>query len=246
MTNPAVVESNKIPRISFAMLCGSGSVKCDTMLSLVQSMQFLASKGIEHDLIMLQGVTGVDSARNIITDIFMQRDYTHIMMIDDDMAWAADLPYRMLQENLPILGVPYKRKNINNCRWTVNHPIPEVALMAGKPYLMRVDSIGTGMMLVNRHVFDTLRPLTETAIISDQRPPVPLYFRHTISSNGKLKSEDFSFCEKVRLQGIDIWAWVDEEIAHIGNYAYTGRYSDIVGTNMRYEGQRLPLRVMLE
>lgn len=246
MSNPSVIESNKPPKISFAMLCGSGSVKHDTMNSLIMSMQHLARMGVEHDFITLQGVTGVDSARNIITEIFMQRDYSHLMMIDDDMAWAADLPYRMMLENVDIIGVPYKRKNIKNCRWTVNHPVPDAEVMEGRPYLLKVDSLGTGMMMVKRHVFDKLKPFTESAIMADERPAIPLYFRHTIGENGKLKSEDFSFCENARKQGIGVWAWVDEEIAHIGNYAYTGRYSDVIGADMKYDGNRLQLQVMLE
>ena len=243
--NPVVIESNKQPKLSIAMLCGSGSVKHDTMNSLIMSMQFLASRAIEYDFITLQGVTGIDSARNIITEIFMQNGHSHLLMVDDDMAWSADLPFRMLQENLDILGVPYKRKNIKNCRWTVNHPVPDVDTMDGKSYLMRVHSLGTGMMMIKRRVFETLGPTTDKAILNDDRPAIPLYFRHTIDKNGKLKSEDFSFCERAREAGIDIWAWVDEEIAHIGNYAYTGRYSDVIGIG-QYEGQRMPLRVMLE
>lgn len=244
--NPLRIDGLKHPTLSIAMLCGSGSVKHDTMNSLIMSMQHLAAKGVQYDYITLQGVTGVDSARNILTEIFMQNGHSHLLMIDDDMAWAADLPYRMMQENLDVLGVPYKRKNAKNCRWTVNHPLPEVALMDSKPYLMRVDSLGCGMMMVKRGVFDRLEAHTDKAIISEERPPISLYFRHTIDKNGKLKSEDFSFCELARSQGVDIWSWVDEEIAHIGNYAYTGRYSDNLGDGFGYDGQRLPLRVMLE
>lgn len=246
MPSPAVISSNKQPKLSIGMLSGSGSIKHDTMNSLIMSMQFLAAHGVEHDFITLQGVTGVDSARNILTEIFMQGTNSHLLMIDDDMAWAADLPLRMMREGLDILGVPYKRKNIKNCRWTINHPIPDIEVMESKPYLMKVTSIGTGMMMVKRRVFETLKTFCESAIVSEERPAIPLYFRHTIDKAGKLKSEDFSFCEKARSSGVDIWAWVDEEIAHIGNYAYIGRYSDVIGSEMKYEGERLPLRVMLE
>lgn len=243
MPNPVLIEGPKNPRISFAMLCGSGSVKHDTMNSLIMSLQWCAQQGIEYDFITVQGLTGVDSARNVITDMFMQRGYSHLCMIDDDMAWAADLPVRMLKENVDIIGVPYKRKNVKNCRWTVNHPTPNVEVMEGRPYLMKVDSLGTGMMMIKRTVFEKLD--VEQAFLSEERPPIKLYFRHTIDKNGKLKSEDFSFCERARDAGFDVWAWTDEEIAHIGNYAYTGRYSDVIGGE-GYKGNRLDLRVMLE
>lgn len=240
------IESPHLPKLSIAMLCGSGSVKHDTMNSLIMSMQHLQSVGVVYDYITLQGVTGIDSARNLITDMFLQRDFTHMLMIDDDMAWSADLPFRMLRENLEILGVPYKRKRVKNCRWTVNHPVPDVALMDGKPYLMRVDSIATGMMMVRRSTFEKLAPFTERAIISEDKPPINLYFRHTIGSNGKLRSEDFSFCELARSNGIDVWAWTDEDIAHIGDYAYTGNYNTDIVQLGEYDGPREPLRVMLK
>ena len=241
-----VVQGLMPPKVSIAMLCGSGSVKMDTMNCLIQTMNQLSVMGVEHDYIALQGITGVDSARNIATSMFMERDYSHLMMIDDDMAWSSDLVYRMLRQNLDVLGVPYLRKNIKNSLWTVNHPVPDVELMDGRPYLMKVSSVATGLMMVKRTVFERLRDKVDHAIISEEKPPIPLYFRHTIDAKGKLKSEDFSFCELARGNGIDVWAWVDEETAHIGNYAYRGRYSDIVGKDMAYGGPRLDLKIMLE
>lgn len=231
--------------ICLAMLCGSGSVKHDTMNSMIMTVQNLVARGIKYEYITVQGVTGVDSARNIITDLFLAGDCEFILMIDDDMAWAADLPARMMKERLGILGVPYLRKNKANPRWTVNHHPVNVDVMQGREYLMRVDSIATGMMMIHRDVFVALRASTQCAIVSESKPPIPLYFRHTVDNGGKLKSEDYSFCEAASKAGIDVWAWVDEPIAHIGNYAYTGNYRDAIN-GVAFGGNREPLRVMLE
>lgn len=249
MPNPAVISSNEPPSLSIVMLSGSGAVKMDTMMCLLMSCQVLAKHWVKYDFISVQGVTGVDNARNIAAEIFMQGNHSHMLMIDDDMGWSADLPLRMLKEGVDILGVPYLRKNIKNPRWTVNHPAPDADVMQGRPYLLKVDSVATGMMMVKRSVLEKLRPSVDKAILSQESPPIPLYFRHTIDDRGVMKSEDFSFCELARKAGVDIWAWVDEEIAHIGNYAYTGRYVDKLGDaakDMVYAGPRIPLRVMLE
>ena len=231
--------------ICLAMLCGSGSVKHDTTNSLIMTIQDLIAKGIAYEYVTVQGVTGVDSARNIITDLFLAGDCEFMLMIDDDMAWAADLPARMMKERLGILGVLYLRKNKTNPRWTVNHDPVNVDVMQGREYLMRVDSIATGMMMIHRDVFAAQFSCTRTAIISENKPPIPLYFRHTIDADGRLKSEDYSFCERARKAGIDIWAWIDEPIAHIGNYAYTGNYRNVIN-GAAFDGKREPLKVMLE
>lgn len=246
MTNPIVIAGVSRPKLMLCMASGSGSVKFDSMACFVMSIQNLIQNTVPYEINLLSSITGVDAMRNINAEIFMRSDCTHLLMIDDDMAWSADLPTRMLRENVDILGVPYKRKNIKNERWTVNHPVPDAEVMEGRPYLLKVDSIGTGMMMVSRRVFDKIRPTIETAIMAGDRPAVSLYFRHTLSDKGVMRSEDFSFCELARKNGFDVWAWVDEEIAHIGNYAYTGRYSDVIGPEMKYEGSRLPLKVMLE
>lgn len=253
MTIPAIISSSEVvgqqPKVFISMLSGSGTVKIDTLASLIMTIQQFILHKVRYELGLLAHITGVDSARNVNAEIFMQTDCTHMLMIDDDMAWAADLPLRLLKENVDIIGVPYRTKNIKNDRWTARHTEGEQHCMsADKLYLMKMNALGTGMMLVRRNVFEALKPNVEHASMGDKDQPVAQYFRHGII-NGKIRSEDFMFCEIARQSGFDVWAYVDEEIAHIGPYAYIGNYADKLDTDetkFRYQGDRVPLRVMLE
>lgn len=250
MTNPLVISSPAQTKVFISMLSGSGSVKIDTMASLIMTIQNFISHKIRYELGLLAHITGVDSARNISTEIFMKSDCTHLLMIDDDMAWASDLPLRLLSENVDIVGVPYRTKNIKRERWTARHTEGEqVCLNENRLYMMKMNALGTGMMMVKRNVFDVIKPTIEHAEMGDNNQPVGMYFRHSIV-DGKVRSEDFMFCELARQQGFDVWGYVDEEIAHVGNYAYTGNYADKLegeGTvKFRYAGKREALRVLLE
>lgn len=260
MSNPAVISGFAEPaepvkpiepKVFISLLSGSGSVKIDTMSSLIMSIQWMIQNRIRYEIGMLAHITGVDSARNISTEIFMQTDCTHMLMIDDDIAWAADLPIRLLQENVDIVGVPYKTKNVKRPRWTARHTVDEQhCISADRLHMMRLDGLGTGMLLVRRGVFETLKATVPKAKFSDADKILSCYFQHEINPDTQqMQSEDFVFCRRAREAGYLIWGYVDEEIAHIGNYAYTGNYADMLDTDetkFRYNGVRQPLRVILE
>lgn len=254
MTNPSAISGDETgslqPKLFISLLCGSGSVKIDTLSSLIMTIQHLILHKVRYELGLLANITGVDSARNINAEIFTQKsDCTHMLMIDDDMAWSADLPLRLLRENVDIVGVPYRTKNIKRERWTARHTEGEQHCMsADKLYMMKMNALGTGMMLVKRNVFEFLKPKVEHAEMGDNNQPVAQYFRHGII-DGKIRSEDFMFCEIARAAGFDVWAYVDEDIAHIGNYAYTGNYADKLDTDetkFRSGHEKISLRMMLE
>jgi hypothetical protein len=134
---------------------------------------------------------------------------THLLFLDDDMMFPAELMYRLFEHDKPIVAVNYPTRKA---------PIHMTAQKGGKP-LSSADKIGTeavdfagmGAMLVQLAVFDKLEtPYFSTAYWKNER------------GEGYI-SEDAYFCLKARKAGFDILVdhGLSQEVSHIGSAAYS-------------------------
>ena len=142
-----------LPHVMIATPCKDGKVDINYAVDLAASCQVLTHAGIKHR-ISTACTSSIDNARSCLATLFLKTDSTHLLFIDDDMAWAPDLPLRMLNEHVDIVGIPYRKKK-PQLEYTVRHGL-NVATMQEHPWMMKVDAIGMGMTLIERKVFETL------------------------------------------------------------------------------------------
>lgn len=242
------------PHIMICTPCHSGKVDINYHVSLALAGGHLAQHGVVYTLDYNVGMS-VDWARSQMATTFLEqmKECTHLLFIDDDMAFSADLPYRMLQENVDIVAVPYRRKQ-KEVKYNIRHGV-RVKTIPGRPYMIGVESIATGMMMIRRNVFEELAKTVPEFLYNDQGEKGRLFFRHELVDDEMVggvsyMGEDYYFCRIAREAGFDIWAYVDEEIAHIGNCAYDGNYKTHAekGTSDRfdYEGSKVPMRLLIK
>lgn len=224
------------PSIMICTPCKDGRVDINYALSLTASCQILTGAGVSHK-ISAASTSSIDNCRSVLAGIFLKSDCTHLLFIDDDMAWASDLPLRLINENVDIVGVPYRKKK-EALEYTVRHP-PLVASLEDRPWMVMVDAIGMGMTLVKRSVFEKLSDLVPEYYVGDNEQediPYRLFFRHEIvvDKDGKPKyeSEDFHFCRLAAMAGIEIFAYVDEDVPHIGRKAFCGAFNERIGVGI--------------
>ena len=223
------------PNILICTPCHSGKVDLNYHISVTLMGANLSRAGVDYALDYNVGMT-VDWARSRMASDFLKGPYTHLLFIDDDMAFAADLPYRLLCENVDVVAVPYRRKT-RDVLFNVRHGI-RVKTMPDRPYMVGVESIATGMMMIRRNVFEKLAPTTPDFRYDDKGETGKLFFRHQLVDDEMVggvsyMGEDYWFCKTARDAGFDVWAYVDEEIGHIGSYAYDGKYSDHAAQGMK-------------
>lgn len=249
---PVDTMPNERPHILICTPCHSGKVDVNYSVSLALAGGHLSKNGVNYTLDYNVGMT-VDGARSeMATRFWKGKEYTHMLFIDDDMAFSADLPYRMLIENVGLVAVPYRRKQ-RVPKYNIRHPL-RVKYMPDRPYMMAVENIATGMMMIRRDLIEKLAPTTPDYLYNDQGEGGKLFFRHDLVDDEMVggvayMGEDYFFCKKAREAGFDVWAYVDENVAHIGNYAYDGAYSDFCerDTGKKYSTDRpkLPMRMLL-
>jgi hypothetical protein len=221
-----------MPYLMIATPCKDGTVDLNYALSLTATCQVLTHAGIKYQMAHVC-TSSIDNARNILATLFVKSECTHLLFVDDDMAWASDLPLRMLNENVDIVGVPYRKKKAEP-EFTISHS-REVASIEGRPWMMLADGLGMGMTLIARRVFDALVDEVPSyhCYSSELNRPQSMFFRHQLVSDKdgmmKYESEDFHFCRLAKAKGFEIFGYIDENVPHIGRKAFSGAYSDYIG-----------------
>lgn len=139
---------------------------------------------------------------------------SHILFIDSDMRFPEDTLDRLLKADKDIVGANYKQRTQNE--WTarkggrfVDSATPRRTTGGGQDWppdgLEEVDTLGTGVTLINVEVFKKL--------------PEPWFAMPYDTSIGKLVGEDVYFCTIARENGYKIWVDhnLSREVKHTGS-----------------------------
>jgi hypothetical protein len=212
--------------------------------SLLQLQSDMEQNGHKLTCIFLGNESLIQRARNTIAHHFLQTDASHLLFIDADQKFRPQDIVKMIQEDKGIIAgcVPMKGINWQRVKQgaVLNHPdlskltgifnINELEghKMTDPEQPFQVKHAGTGFMLINRSVFETLKPISEIYTNGGQSIPdgeeVYDFFPVGVY-DGKLLSEDFNFCHLFRKAGGTVWAAPWCELGHFGSYLFNGQYS---------------------
>jgi len=204
----------------------------------------------------------ISESRNfLLTHWIDKTDASHILFIDADMGFEAQLIADMVAFDKPVVGVAYPKRKIDLQRVATlagaGEP-PDRAITkahefvlrplrkGGRPKIvngfMEVEGCGAGILLIQRSCIETmLRRMPE---LSDEKAkktsPITKDLDRLIRAfdilhvGGLRLSEDYSFCHRWRnlCQG-EIWVSVGHAITHVGLQEFKSRYVDrlAVGPN---------------
>ncbi|MEP2234181.1 MAG: hypothetical protein ABJM58_01350 [Alteripontixanthobacter sp.] len=160
-----------------------GGAEASYVSGMVNLLVLAEKSGLDCSYVTMADNPCIDRARNMLADIFLRSDCTHLLFIDDDIgfepAQVIDFIQRMAaDEKLAVFGGPCPRRMI---AWKQVHAAaraglamddPEGLEVAGGQYAMepldpaapvKTDEpfellrLGTGMMAIRRDVLETLR-----------------------------------------------------------------------------------------
>jgi len=218
-----------------------------------------ANYGIEVRFSFIFNESLITRARNYLVDEFLRAEgFTHLLFLDSDIHFDPRDVVALLALDKDIIGGPYPKKSI---KWNavkdavkkfpdieagelekvagdfVFNPAPGTEKFSvAEP--IEVLEIGTGFMMVKRHVFDKFKdaypqlrykPDHVGQANFDGSRYIHAYFDTVIDSkeNGgfgsdRYLSEDYMFCQWWRRLGGQIWLCPWMRTHHIGTYAFTG------------------------
>jgi hypothetical protein len=218
---------------------------CKVHTHFATSLMKLQTCLVKHGIRMTTDLMGNESlitrARSILAEKFLRSDATHLLFIDSDIVFHEDTVMKMLKSGHDIVCGPYAKKGINYTDiMKLENPTAQtvqqqaisynVNLMKQKDHnveqgFMEVTEAATGMMLISRHVLQTLRDTHGDKMVKNDIPgsrdiidEYCLLFDTSICPETKrFLSEDYAFCALARNKGFRVMIYCLARLGHIGN-----------------------------
>lgn len=190
----------------------SGFVRAGFAHSLANMMGHLASVGIQSRpgatlLIQLNMVEGsvIHMAREEIVTRAFEQNSTHLLFLDDDMIFAADILDDLMAHRKPMVITNYLLKTENPKFLTVDMDSREILTSKKSTGLQVAQSGGFGVSLFEMEVF--------------KKTPQPWFLPLYLPEVKKYTTEDVPFFYRTRQVGYTTYVDHDasKKIAHIGN-----------------------------
>lgn len=213
--------------------------------SIISLISVLSKNGYLVNYIDLSNESLITRARNTLTELFLRSGNDYLLFIDSDQGFNADGVLKMIQEDVDIIGAAVPMKGINwesvkkavleekedlskhTAIYNVNISKEQKEAIRSNPLsIAEVDYIGTGLMLIKRDVFQTLKEYTPS-YKSDQLKTGTIEYGQTIydfwrteidAESNRLLSEDYNFCKMWKNLGGKIYVAPYVKVTHVGTY----------------------------
>lgn len=204
-----------------------------TLLATHALASGLRARGIEWGISAISNPS-IDWVRNWFLTHWYDGlpQYTHLLMIDDDMAFMPDVVLDMLAFGEPVVGALYPKKTAMR-EWAVSGVAkPEIR----GPFI-EVEGLGCGCFLIRRDAITTM--LEKMPEIIDTRPNsidlklfqdtgIKRFLRPFDCINDPergMVSEDISFGRRWRMCGGKVWAATHHKMVHVGPHEWADCYA---------------------
>lgn len=198
--------------------------------ALATATAYLAREGVQFDVVMIEDSL-VDRARDRAAAALLRDDYTHLLFIDADIDFHPQAITRLLAADKDLIVAAYRSKNERNefslCFLPDAHDRLEECPTTGA---IKIARAGTGFMMIRRCVFERISEARPDLHYTDVSPvtgntPMVAYFEHIIMA-GRRWSEDFTFCERWRGLGGDVWLDPTIQLGHWGPMVWRGSIAE--------------------
>jgi hypothetical protein len=212
-------------KVTIATPAYDHKVTAEYAMSLASTVSLLNSQGIEHHINFLMGDSLVVSARNKIVEQFWNSDSTHLLCIDSDLSWPPLAVLACIQSKKEFIGGLYPTRYGNNKDFIYRPSLDSSGNKILDGYLMKVDYMPAGFMLMERGVIKKLRlKFPELKFKSQHDPNDRGYcFFNTELHDDEFWGEDFIFCKRLREAGIDLWVDTLIPFKHGKNFGSVGQ-----------------------
>ena len=201
-----------------------GKLNIKTSFALAKLMPVALGHGISVYLSHISGCSIITMARNRLVDEFLKTDCTDLLFIDSDViAQTADVLRLMAQSGDKDVTAGNYPRRAKDKKFFMDLHFDENGDLEFDGSMMRINRIGTGFMLIQRHVIEAIASKAEKYLSSDGAGEVASVFDFKIQ-DGNFVGEDYSFCDKARAEGFKIWTDVEISLPHMGTEEFTSDF----------------------
>ena len=210
-----------------------GKLSIKLAYSLAQLMPAAMRLGISVRLGHVSGCSIITMARNRLVDEFLKTDCTDLLFIDSDVIAQTEDVLRLLAQSgdKDVTAGNYPRR-AKDKKFFMDLYFDEKGDLEFDGSMMRINRVGTGFMLIRRHVVETIAAKSERYLSNDGSGEIASVFDFKIE-DGNFVGEDYSFCDKARAEGFKIWTDVEISLPHMGTEEFTSDFqNDVMGPLM--------------
>jgi len=223
----AVLEGRKL---FIAIPCHDGRLNVKTAYAIAQLMPEAMRLGVSVTLSDISNCSLITMARNCLVAEFLKTDCTEMLFIDSDVIVTPNDILRLMAQSgdKDVTAGAYPRrakdkKFFTDLYWTEDNNLE----FDGS--LMRVQRVGTGFMLIQRHVIEKMMEAHPewSYLNKPDGERIPALFDFAIV-NDNYVGEDYLFCNRVTEMGFTVHIDVDISLPHIGTEAFTNNFREEV------------------
>ncbi len=211
------------------------SVFCaQSLMNVVQAlnvMQDVNGNPVKYEFKFEMGNPWISMARNNLARYFMEKDYTDMIFIDDDIGFPAPAFVDLCWAKEELISGVYPKKQDDVCFAMLlktdadNHPI-------NKDGVFEAISLPTGFMKIKRVVFDKIAAAHPELAYADPINGKKTYnFFAEYVEDGKFYGDDYGFCNHWTRLGGKCWVLPDVTFSHSGEKAYFGNLYEYIKTH---------------
>jgi hypothetical protein len=226
-TKQAVLEGRKL---FIGIPCHDGRLNVKTAYALAQLMPEAMRLGVSVTLSDISNCSIITMARNCLVAEFLKTDCTELLFIDSDVIVTPGDILRLMAQSgdKDITAGTYPRrakdkKFFTDLYWTENNDLEFDGSM------MRVKRIGTGFMLIQRHVIEKMAEAHPEWSYQNKPTGERMYalFDFAIKDDNYI-GEDYLFCDRATQMGFKVHVDVDISLPHLGSETFTNNFREEV------------------
>jgi hypothetical protein len=207
-------------RVLIATPCLDQKVDAYFVHSLCESIKL----GIEHNIdvrcVFLANESILPMARNELFSLAYHEKYDHMVFIDDDEYWTAQVLIDIVKSHKDVITVPVVNKSDKN-PLTYNIWIPKNIEKDAEDGYFKLEKTGTGFLKISQRV---VKDLYESNMQLEFRGKKLSNICEYGFENGTFMGEDIALARKIKDLGYDIWCNPHYTVSHIGNKMYKGDF----------------------
>ena len=234
-----------MPKLLIGTPCYNGTVTIQYMSSMLRLQHILAQEGTAFSHATTASESLITRARNFIVSQFLDGpQFTHLLFIDADIGFDPSIVRRYLKADKDIVagiypikhldpeairGLPSGRSIATTLKYATKLDETERPDADG---FSKAEYAATGFMLIKRNVLEQMAAahpeLKYERSFSKGGRGANLYALFDTSldrEKGLYLPEDYTFCNRWRAMGGEIWVDVRSKFTHVGTFEYHGDFA---------------------
>jgi len=205
-----------------------GKINIKLAYNLAALMPKALQYGVSVKLGDVSGCSIITMARNQLVHEFLKTDATELLFIDSDVIATADDVLRLMAQSgdKDITAGAYPRRSKDK-NFFADLYFDENQDLEFDGSLMRLERVGTGFMLIQRHVIEAMVAAHPEWFYDFKGEQVCGVFDFQ-NRDGRYLGEDYLFCDRAREHGFKIHIDVDISLPHVGTEAFENNFREEV------------------